>query len=1311
MATKAVRNRTFTVTFALPEIAEQASYADHWFVFIHGDTMHAKLLQRWDLPDRLVVLGRTVETAKQAAVKVPMPRFKVTPQTQKIHEDSSSPTEDEDDDEFPGDEFVEQTVKQTDEDLSSSSQDLTSSLSALAGVTPSGCTPNMQIAALLAQAAATMAAMGSGTNLPLPQAMQPLIAPLGLSLPSLPKPVPEPMMINAKTAVKYKPVTPISGPSLPLNRSAQLPRMPMGILIAKSRPRAWTVQKPLPKSRIPTPSSIWNSKVQKTMQQTVATPVSSSPIKKAVQALPQRTVPKVTPPGAVVSLSSTAEQSRPSLVVTAPTTKPGHPVIETNSPKVGSDPGFTISLPTSTSSPLSVCIPSSKPEPQSIQKALTEDRNIVVPVSQPATVNVKSTLSEPTNSLEMIKAPSPCDSSSSSLCKPAPLTKPEQDPADSPSPNRPQRKSKPIPAVPKPPPIDVGIIPLPAPPKVKDSKPMDKKRCRSREHVQCPVCSKLLRRSSLTEHMEMHNNGGRFSCPVCSKKFSRASGREKHLRVHTGEKPFKCPHCPKAYRQQIHLNEHLRSHSGERPFVCRLCGFALSSRSQLTRHIRTHGVQKKPAEVPELWFKSDAPKETVLGLAAEVGRVLDEKDEKPNNQKTSKGKSRVLVANGTEENKQQSVDLAKLSRKCLCNACPAGFPTIQALRSHRQFAHGGTYPHKCRECGEAFASVKLRQAHYQAKHPHICPFCSMAMSHRRPGVLEAHIRDCHPDEERLEPDPVEKPPSPQPSTYRVVEVATRQLRSTTKRVAFTDDSVQIPKWKRFRPDKVESDTSSEEEEDGDSQSDEQRSGDSEYVSESKESVSSDEPNSKARGKQGEDVTEASQVESGKATEDHNTNGAENLTNSVENEEKPTLAENEPEPKDVKTLPALFFFVQNIAPPSFSEPDRPTTVAAQTSPNNSPSQSHPSGFVGSLSEDPATGAVKSCSISIPSHAPELSSPRVSREAGDIHAQPHISNASCSTDPTPCTVSEIHSSPVKQNIRQTSMKENNNEDIPLDVVKCNGESTALVRGESPTVTDGHMQGSLTLSPIPINSDQIGHSLRDVASPQNDSSPPPSRATEPDGSPHVFDTSHINRESICTAPNMRMSLHNVDIGHTPTLSNRHDLTDVSLGNVKDFESPLVVQADASLNESGLTSCSVAPSAESPVASSPQASSPLTHSLVEMPDGSSVSIQKQQSPHTNITAPSDPDTVCHDMNTVISAVADIPPGHTTQTLQLRPILTHGPFLLDSVDSLAQGMKTDENSRSNVAPYRCTPAMQFTRSRRDEILPALDSNYGPTGD
>ncbi|OON16620.1 zinc finger, C2H2 type [Opisthorchis viverrini] len=857
-----------------------------------------------DIPDKAQMEKNLAEATKRTTVAAQMPRFKVTPQTQKIHEDSNSPTEDEDDDEFPGDEFVEQTVKQTDEDLSSSSQDLTSSLSALAGVTPSGCTPNMQIAALLAQAAATMAAMGSGTNLPLPQAMQPLIAPLGLSLPSLPKPVPEPMMINAKTAVKYKPVTPISGPSLPLNRSAQLPRMPMGILIAKSRPRAWTVQKPVPKRQIPTRISAPNLGTQRSVQQTVSQSASLLPAKKSVPSTMEQPSPKSKPPRASpvpnVPLSSTVCPPKVSLDVTFSTSKPDQKSLtKTKPPDVPCESG---SQPPKTSfdkNQLELSALTSKAEQVSLQNktAITD--------SQPTTVSVNTVKPEVSSTLKMDKNSEPSNRKLTSGAK-----------LEAESNGTFERGHSRM--ITKQPSTEVGLIPLLTPPKTEETRAQSKRRSVPEEVVQCSICNKSLLRSSLPEHMDKHNNSGRFSCPVCPKKFSRSSAREKHIRIHTGEKPFRCPHCPKAYRQQVHLNEHLRSHSGERPFVCRLCGFALASKSLLTRHIRTHGVRKKPGEVPELWFKSDAPKETVLGLAAEVGRVLGQKDGKQN--RTGKSKSRSSGNGGTEAKTQLPVDLAKLSRKYLCDACPAGFPTAQTLRSHRLITHGGTFPHKCSECGEAFATVRIRRAHALAKHPYICPYCSIAMSQRRPGVLEAHIREVHPEKAKPEPTRPTALPTPRPPLTSGSEVSTRQLRSATKRSSLTDDSLQIPKWKRFRPDKAESDTSSEEEAEEDSQSSEKFSDHSEYVADGdSESATSDKTGSKVADYQAEVERTEELAHLDEDTGNCEKAASEKSSIGVGVTLTPALfAKENPESTGGRNRPALFFSVQNIAPPILSE---------------------------------------------------------------------------------------------------------------------------------------------------------------------------------------------------------------------------------------------------------------------------------------------------------------------------------------------------------------------------------------------------------
>lgn len=237
---------------------------------------------------------------------------------------------------------------------------------------------------------------------------------------------------------------------------------------------------------------------------------------------------------------------------------------------------------------------------------------------------------------------------------------------------------------------------------------------RDREVVVCTICQKSMRRGSLREHMDRHENTGKFECELCGKTFSRASAREKHIRTHTGERPFKCELCPKAYRQKVHLNEHMRSHSGERPFVCRLCGFSLASKSLLNRHLRTHGVKNGCNEAPGMWLRTDAPKSHVLAAAGAVGLSIDVD-------------KRISGATGDEEDPgtihvtalNAMATAAALRRKHLCPDCPAGFPTMQALRSHRMTTHGLTAKYTCGTCGTTFTSSKTLKIHLRTDHPQV----------------------------------------------------------------------------------------------------------------------------------------------------------------------------------------------------------------------------------------------------------------------------------------------------------------------------------------------------------------------------------------------------------------------------------------------------------------------------------------------------------------------------------------------------------------------------------------------------------------
>ncbi|CAL8083688.1 unnamed protein product [Calicophoron daubneyi] len=279
------------------------------------------------------------------------------------------------------------------------------------------------------------------------------------------------------------------------------------------------------------------------------------------------------------------------------------------------------------------------------------------------------------------------------------------------------------------------------------NKKKKKKSHTDRGFVPCPQCKKSLRRSSLREHMDRHNNSGNFPCSICLKKFSRSSVLEKHMRIHTGERPFRCNLCSNSYKQQVQLNEHMRSHTGTRPFICRLCGFSMASKSLLNRHLRAHGIEENPNSATGLWYKSNVKGEEVVNIAGAVGLVVTCAQNSEQDKPSRHIATALTLKDGSKLSLQPTAlakELAERGRKYLCESCPAGFPSNQSLRSHRITVHGASNPHKCPSCDASFGSYKILAEHRRKKHPQICPLCSKQMPQRHRWVLEVHIRDEHP---------------------------------------------------------------------------------------------------------------------------------------------------------------------------------------------------------------------------------------------------------------------------------------------------------------------------------------------------------------------------------------------------------------------------------------------------------------------------------------------------------------------------------------------------------------------------------------
>ncbi|KAF1982776.1 hypothetical protein K402DRAFT_397299 [Aulographum hederae CBS 113979] len=84
-----------------------------------------------------------------------------------------------------------------------------------------------------------------------------------------------------------------------------------------------------------------------------------------------------------------------------------------------------------------------------------------------------------------------------------------------------------------------------------------------------------------------------FSCPDCSKTFSRECDLRRHHKTHKtlGERPYKCDICPKTFHWRKDLERHSSTHTREAKHYCHVsdCEFSkkgMARKDNLERHIR-----------------------------------------------------------------------------------------------------------------------------------------------------------------------------------------------------------------------------------------------------------------------------------------------------------------------------------------------------------------------------------------------------------------------------------------------------------------------------------------------------------------------------------------------------------------------------------------------------------------------------------------------------------------------------------------------------------------------------------------------------